>query len=83
MVSVAAIIGKGVILAWRRLSGVNYFDKIKILCNILQHCYFRLWNYSAEIFSGEFGGIFLSDSPCWSLRIVACTLYCNGHLPDR
>jgi len=31
-----------VILAWRCLSGVNYFDKINILCNILQHCYFRV-----------------------------------------
>jgi len=27
--------------------GVNYIDKINILYSILQHSYFRLWNYSA------------------------------------
>jgi len=36
-----------VIVACRRLSGVNYIDKINILYSILQHSYFRVWNYSA------------------------------------
>ena len=62
-----------VISAWRCLSGVNYIDKINILCSILQHCYFRVWNYSAFLFSGEFGGIFVSDSPYRSLQ--DCGLY--------
>ena len=68
MVLLAAIIGKGVILAWRRLSGVNYFDKIKILCNILQHCYFRVWNYSAVFIFWWIWGHF---SPWQSLTVIA------------
>ena len=71
MVSLAAIIGKGVILAW--FSGVNYFDKINILCNILQRCYFRVWNYSAVFIFRWIWGHF---SPWQSLPVIEdCGLY--------
>jgi len=57
-----------VILAWRCLSSVNSFDKIKICAIFCSNVTLLCGIVQQFLFSGEFGGIFLSDSPCRSLQ---------------
>ena len=62
-----------VILAWRCLSGVNYFDRwtlCAIFCNSVTVECVIIQQFSS---GGEFGGTFLCDSPCRPLH--DCGLY--------
>ena len=62
-----------VILAWRCLSGVNYFDRwtlCAIFCNSITVECVIIQQFSS---GGEFGGTFLCDSPCRPLH--DCGLY--------
>ena len=84
MVSVAAIIGKGLILVGdvflvliiliRSRFCAIFCNTVTLDCGIIQQFFYFLVNL------GAYFSVTVLAGHC---SIVACTLYCNGHLHDR